>query len=76
MIYFFTFYEDKIQKITDYTYLNIVNIVWMLSVNLIERSKNNIKKQKNLPLANNTITSCPDIRKKMWLVGAKNELKL
>ena len=61
MIYFFTFYEDKIQKITDYTYINIGNIVWMLSVNIIERSKNNIKKQKNLLLANNTITSCPDI---------------
>ena len=56
--------------------MNIGNIVWMLSVNLIERSKNNIKKQKNLLLANNTITSCPEIRKKMWLVGAKNELKL
>jgi len=70
------FYEDKIKKITDYTYINIGNIVWMLSVNLTERSENNIKKQKNLLLANNIITSCPDIRKKMWLVGAKNEKKL
>jgi hypothetical protein len=56
--------------------MNIFNIIWMLTVNLAQSKKSNIILQKNLHLANPTIISFPDVRKKMWILWAKKEMKL